>query len=182
MNAIKKAWLVLGAFGLALAMSLASQAQVNSGASTINLSATLGESVSVVTGPASITFPLVPSGTAAGNNPATITTSWALAKTRTSLKVYAYFASANALTDGAGDNIPNTAVSGAVDGAAAAPFTGATPYGGAFGMTVFSQAIGAAGTFNSSHADTIALTINTTGLGLPANTYTGVLNIQAQAL
>ena len=50
------------------------------------------------------------------------------------------------------------------------------------GMTVFSRPPGA-GTYNSSHGpDTIALTIDTTGLALPAATYTGVLNVQAQAL
>jgi hypothetical protein len=74
-------------------------------------------------------------------------------------------------------------VTGSVNGGAAAPFPGATPFGGATGMTVFTQAIGGAGTFNSSHGpDKIAMTIDTTGLGLPAATYTGVLNVQAQAL
>ena len=73
-------------------------------------------------------------------------------------------------------------MTGSVNGAAAAAFTSATPFG-ANGMTVFTQAIGGAGTFNSTHGpDTIAMTIDTTGLALPAATYTGVLNIQAQAL
>jgi hypothetical protein len=111
-----------------------------------------------------------------------ITTTWALAKTRTSVKLYAYFASANALTDGAGDNIPTSSVTGSVNGGAAAPFTSVTPYA-ANGMTVFTQAIGGVGTFNSSHGpDTIGLTISTAGLSLPAATYTGVLNVQAQAI
>jgi hypothetical protein len=35
---------------------------------------------------------------------------------------------------------------------------------------------------NSSHSDTLNLNINTTGLALPAGTYTGTLHIQAQAL
>jgi len=46
---------------------------------------------------------------------------------------------------------------------------------------VLSQAIGA-GTVNSSHVDKVLLEIDTTGLAPPANTLTGTLNIQAQAV
>ena len=181
MNALKKAGMVLG---LALAMSGASYAQaLNSTVANVNLNAKLLESVTVVAGPATVNFALVPSGPANGDNPVSITTSWALAKTRTSVKVYAYFSSGTALTDGAGDNIPNTSVTGSINGGAAAAFTTATPFGGAFGLApVFSQVVGAAGTFNNTHTDSVALTISTVGLNLPAATYTGVLNIQAQAL
>jgi hypothetical protein len=182
MNVLKKTRLILGALGLVLTMSQVSHAQLNSGASTVNLNAPLAESLTLAAGPATVNFALVPNGAAAGNVPVSITTTWALAKTRTSVKLYAYFSTTNALTDGAGDNIPAANVTGSVNGGAAAAFTGATPYT-AFGITVFNQVIGAAGTFNSSHGpDTIALSINTTGLTLPAATYTGVLNVQAQAL
>lgn len=183
MKAIHMARLVLGALALVLVMSQASHAQaLNSNVATVNLNAPLAESLTVAAGPATVNFTLVPNGSASGSAPVSVTTTWALAKTRTSVKLYAYFSSANALTDGAGDNIPTSSVTGSVNGAAAAPFTSATPFG-ANGMTVFSSVIGAAGTFNSSHGpDTIALSINTTGLTLPAATYTGVLNIQAQAL
>jgi hypothetical protein len=105
-----------------------------------------------------------------------------MGKTRTSVKVYAYFTSANALTDGVGDNIPTSKVTAKVNGGASAPFTNATPFG-ANGMTIFSSVFGAAGTFNTSHGpDSIALTVDTTGLALPAATYTGVLNLEAQAI
>jgi hypothetical protein len=182
MKVLKKARLILGALGLVLTMSQVSHAQLNSSVSTVNLNAPLAESLTVSAGPATVNFALIPNGSAAGSAPVSITTTWALAKTRTSVKLYAYFATTNALTDGAGDNIPAANVTGSVNGGAAAAFTGATPYT-AFGMTVFTQAIGAAGTFNSSHGpDTIGLTINTTGLNLPAATYTGVLNIEAQAI
>ena len=46
---------------------------------------------------------------------------------------------------------------------------------------VLSQAIGA-GTVNSSHVDKVLQEIDTTGLAPPANTLTGTLNIQAQAV
>jgi hypothetical protein len=182
MKALKKARLVLGALALVLTMSQVSHAQLNSNNATVNLNAVLAESLTVAAGPATVNFTLAANGPANGSAPVSITTTWALGKTRTSVKLYAYFTSANALTDGAGDNIPTSKVTGSVNAGAAAPFTSATPFG-ANGMTVFSSTIGAAGTFNSTHGpDTIALTIDTTGLALPAATYTGVLNIQAQAI
>jgi hypothetical protein len=139
--------------------------------------------LTVSAGPATVNFALPPTGTANGSAPVVVTTTWALAKTRTSVKLYAYFSSGNALTDGGGDNIPVANVSGNVNGTGATAFTGATPFGGATGMTVFTQAITVAGPFNASHGpDSIALTITTTGLSLPAATYTGVLNLQAQAI
>jgi hypothetical protein len=179
-----KSMMVLSAFYLAFVFVPASHAQLNSNNATVNLNAVMSESLTVAAGPATVNFtPLAPNGATNGDNPVTITTTWALAKTRTSVKLYAYFLTANALTDGAGDNIPVANVTGNVNGGGANPFTGATPFAGATGMTVFTQAIGAAGTFNSSHGpDKIALTINTAGLSLPAATYTGVLNVQAQAL
>jgi hypothetical protein len=182
MKVNKMARLILGAAALVLTMGQASHAQYNSNNASVNLNATLTEALTVTASPATVNFTLVPNGTATGSAPVSITTTWALAKTRTSVKLYAYFASANALTDGVGDNIPSANVTGAVNGGAAAAFTSATPLA-ANGMTVFTQAIGAAGTFNSSHGpDTIGLVINTAGLALPAATYTGVLNVQAQAL
>ena len=182
MKALKKAGLILGAMTVMLTMSQVSHAQVNSNNATVNLNATLQESITIVAGPATVNFtPLAPNGLTNGDNPVAITTTWALKSSRTNVKIYAYFGSANALTDGSGDNIPTSKVTGKIDGAAVGvPFTSATAYG-ANGVTVYTAALGGAGTFNSSHADTIALTIDTTGLALPAATYTGVLNIQAQA-
>jgi hypothetical protein len=179
----KKSCIVFSAFFLVFVFVPASHAQLNSGASTVNLNAPLAESLTITAGPATVNFALLPNGTANGSAPVAITTTWALAKTRTSVKVYAYFSTGNALSDGAGDNIPVANVTGNVNGTGANPFTGATPFSGATGMTVFTQTITAlAGPFNSSHADSVALAINTTGLALPAATYTGVLNIQAQAI
>lgn len=178
-----KSLIVLSAFLLAFVFVPASHAQLNSNNATVNLNAKMSESLTVVAGPATVNFtPLAPNGPTNGDNPVAITTTWVLGKARTSVKLYAYFAGANALTDGAGDNIPVANVTGNVNGGGANPFTSATVFSGATGMTVFTQAIGGAGTYNSSHADSIALVINTTGLALPAATYTGVLNIEAQAL
>jgi hypothetical protein len=168
---------------MAFAFVPASHAQaLNSNVANVLLNAPLAESLTVVAGPGTVNFALVPNGSAAGSAPVSITTTWALGKTRTGVKLYAYFSSATALTDGAGDNIPTSSVTGSINGGAAAAFTTVTPFGANGLAAIFTAAIGA-GTFNSSHGpDTIGLTINTTGLALPAATYTGTLNIQAQAL
>jgi hypothetical protein len=174
--------LIVSGLALAAAMSPVSRAQLNSNVATVNLNAVLAESLTVAAAPATVNFTLVPNGTANGNSNVTVTTNWALGKTRTSMKVYAYFSSAVGLTDGAGDNIPTSNVLGSINAGAYAPFTGGTGPFGVNSLVVFSQAVGTAGTFNSSHVDTLGLQINTAGLALPAATYTGVLNIQAQAL
>ena len=175
-----KLCVTLGALALALAFAPASHAQLNSNVATVNLNAVLGESLTVSAGPATVNFTLVPNGVANGSAPVSVTTTWALAATRTNVALYAYFSTGNALTDGAGNNIPSSNVGGSVNAGPSGVFTGATPFG-ANGMTVFSQAVGV-GSYNSNRADTIDLTIDTTGLGLPSATYTGTLNIQAQAI
>jgi hypothetical protein len=95
---------------------------------------------------------------------------------------YAYFTtSAAALTDGAGDNIPSANVTGSFNGGAFAAFTGASPFAAGSSITLFNQFIFI---FNvtGTRTDSLNLRINTTGLNLPAGTYTGLLHIQAQAL
>ena len=176
----QKLWMTLGALALVFVFAPASHAQLNSGAATVNLNAVLGETLTVSAGPGTVNFTLVPNGTANGSAPVSITTAWALDVTRTDVNLYAYFSSTTALTDGT-NNIPVANVTGSVNSAPAGAFTGATPFSGASGMTVFTQALGV-GTYNSSRNDSIDLTIDTTGLSLPSSTYTGVLNIQAQAI
>ena len=176
----QKFWMALGALTLVFVLAPASHAQLNSNVATVNLNAVLGEALTVSAGPATVNFTLVPNGTANGSAPVSITTTWALATTRTDVSLFAYFSTGNALTDGTGNNIPAANVGGSVNGGAAGTFTGATPFG-ANGMSVFTVVLGA-GTYNSNRADTIDLTIDTAGLGLPSATYTGTLNIQAQAL
>jgi hypothetical protein len=173
--------IALGLLGLLMAAAPA-QAQLNSNVATVNLNAVLAESLTVAAAPGLVNFALVGSGTSNGSNQVVIDTTWALNTTRTNVSVYAYFSSAAAaLTDGAGNDIPSANVNGSVNGGAFSAFTGASPFSGASAITVASQAVGA-GTFNSTRSDTLDLQIDTTGLGLPAATYTGVLNIQAQAI
>jgi hypothetical protein len=99
------------------------------------------------------------------------------------VKLFAYFATAAAaLTDGAATptNIPTTAVLGSVNAGAFGAFTGVGPFTNN-SIQMFSLTGGTL-TFNGTRADTLSLEINSTGLNLPAATYTGTLSLQAQAL
>ena len=131
-------------------------AQLNSGAQPIALNATLS---------------------------VTATTAWVLKPGRTAVGVYAYFASAAAaLTDGAGDNIPSSAFTISDNGGAATALTTSVAFGAAnAGLQLANVAITGANK-NSNRNDAMVFNINLSTLPqLPANTYTGVLNIQAQA-
>jgi hypothetical protein len=175
------------AFGLlAVALTLVptgAKAQLNSNTAAVNLNATLNSSISITAAPGLVNFNLVPNGTANGSVPITINTTWALPILFGNLTEYAYFTAApSALNDGAGDNIPSSSVSGSVNGGAFTAFTGASPYAAGSSLTLFNQVIFIFFTNPGRRTDTLNLRINTTGLGLPAGLYTGVLHIEAQAL
>jgi hypothetical protein len=158
------------------------QAQLNSNIAGVNLAANLTTSLTVTASPGLVNFPLIRNGITNGSATITVNTSWTVNFLFGTVKTYAYFTSAAAaLTDGAGDNIPSSNVSGSVNGGAFGAFTGATPFAGASGMTLLNTTIFI---FNmtGNHSDTLNMRINTTGLNLPAANYTGVLMIQAQAL
>ena len=157
-------------------------AQLNSNIAGVNLGANLTTSLTVTASPGTVNFALVRNGTANGSATITVNTSWTLTFLIGTVKTYAFFTSpVAALTDGAGDNIPPSSVSGSVNGGAFGAFTGATPFSGASGMQLSSTFIFL---FNitGNHSDTLNMRINTTGLNLPAANYTGVLTIQAQAI
>jgi hypothetical protein len=157
-------------------------AQLNSGVSAVNLSANVSTFLKVTASPGTVNFPLVPNGTANGSATITVNTSWTVSFLIGNVRTYAYFTSpVAALTDGAGDNIPASSVTGSVNGGAFTAFTGATPFSGASGMQLSSTFIFLFNV-NGNRTDTINMRINTTGLNLPAANYTGVLNIQAQAI
>jgi len=97
--------------------------------------------------------------------------------------VYAYFGSAAAaLTDGVGDNIPSSAFFIANNGGASTALTNTVAFGGANGGLQLANVAITGANKNASRTDVMAFNINLTTLPqLPANTYTGTLNIQAQA-
>jgi len=180
---------ISGAAVIALAMTLSASiasAQLNSGAQTIALNANLAESLTLNLSANTVNFALS-AGSAAnpGSAGITATTAWTLAPGRTSVGVYAYFTSAAAaLTDGAGDNIPSSAFFIADNAGAPAALTNTVAYGAAnAGLKLATVPITATNR-SASRTDAMTFNINLTGgtlPQLPANTYTGTLNIQAQA-
>jgi Tfp pilus assembly protein PilV len=167
--------------------SLAS-AQLNSAAQPIALNAQLAESLTLSLTANAVNFTLTAgSGSNAGSTNITATTAWILKPGRTQVTVDAFFATAAAaLTDGGtpANNIPSSAFFISDNGGAAAALVNNVAFGGAnAGLRLATVAITGANK-NSSRTDNMAFNINLTGgtlPQLPAGTYTGTLNIQAQA-
>jgi hypothetical protein len=185
MNTRKLSRITAVALGLALATTMASAQELNSGAQTIALNANLAESLTLSLSASAVNFTLA-AGTAAnpGSTNITATTTWVLKPGRTAVGVYAYFANAAAaLTDGAGDNIPSADFQISNN---AGPFTALTttvPFGGANAGLMLSNTKILGNNRSGSHTDLMNFNINLTTLpSLPAATYTGTLTIQAQAL
>lgn len=163
-------------------------AQLNSNIARVNLNAILNTSLTVSAAPGLVNFALVRSGVANGSSAINITTSWSLPVRYTTVQEYAYFTSTvAALTDGAADNIPSAKVSGSPNGGAFAPFTGNSPFAAGSSLLIFSTDPAGGNNQNNggnntqTRTDTLSLRIDTTGLNLPAGTYSGTLNIRAQA-
>jgi hypothetical protein len=177
---------VLALFTLAIPAAFC---QLNSNTATVALKATLVESLTVAATPSTVAIPLVAGGTGTGTSPVAITTTWVLSASRTAVTLVGYFASATvALTDGAAtpDNIPSSEVLGEVTTGTPTAFTGFTqtaPLGAAgAGLILFRQALSGANR-TAKRTDNLNLEINLAAQPqLPAGTYTGTLNIQAQAL
>lgn len=169
-----------------LAASLASSQVLNSGAQTIALNATLNESLTVGLSATTVNFPLTAGSAAnAGSTNITATTAWVLKPSRTAVKVYAYFANAaSALTDGSGNNIPSSAFFIADNAGPSTALINTVAFGAAnAGLQLANVAITNANRA-ANRTDAMAFNINLTGgtlPQLPAGSYTGTLNIQAQA-
>jgi hypothetical protein len=167
------------------AVSMAS-AQLNSGAQPIALNANLSESLTLNLSANAVNFTLTAgSATNAGSTNITATTAWVLKPGRTAVGVYAYFANAAAaLTDGAGDNIPSSAFKISDNGGASTALTNTVAFGGANGGWQMANVAITGANKNGSRTDAMAFNIDLSGgtlPQLPAATYTGTLNIQAQA-
>jgi len=182
-NCVRLAMVVLA---MVSATSLASAQALNSGAQTIALNATLSESLTLSLSANAVNFTLTPgSATNAGSTNITATTAWTLRPGRTAVGVFAYFtAAASALTDGSGNNIPSSAFKIADNGGASTALTNSVTFSGAnAGLQLANVAITGANR-NSSRTDVMAFNIDLSAgtlPQLPAGTYTGTLNIQAQA-
>jgi hypothetical protein len=176
---------VLGLF-MAASTALSYGQAINSGAQPIALNATLSESLTLSLSANAVNFTLT-AGSAAnpGSASITATTAWVLKPGRTAVTVDAYFANAaGALTDGAGNNIPSSAFFISDNGGGSVALVNTVAFGAAnAGLRLANVAITAANRA-SNRSDLMAYNINLTGgslPNLPAGTYTGTLNIQAQA-
>jgi hypothetical protein len=150
-------------------------------------------SITVAVAPSAVNWPsLIPgSATNAGSASITLTTSWSLtpAGGGDNLKVYVYFTSAtvalahSAVCSGSCPDIPSSAFQVRVNGGALTAVTGTGPFGAA-GASLQVAAVPVTGANkNSSRTDTLQFNINLSALpNLPADSYSGVLNIQAQSL
>jgi len=135
-----------------------------------------------------VNFTLAPNTAAnAGSTTTNVTTAWRLRRGRRAVAVWAYFTSANSAlvhqTAGNTTDIPSSAVKIQVNGAGAYnPLTVASPFNAAAsGLQIGGTRI----TFRNgigTRTDTLSYQIDTTIVPqLPADRYTGTLNIQAQA-
>ena len=183
MNSRKISRITAVALGLALATTMASAQALNSGAQTIALNAKLAESLTLSLSAAAVNFTLAAgSPTNAGSTPITATTTWTLQPGRTNVGVYAYFTTTTALTDGAGNNIPSSAFFVADNANPSTALTSNTPWTTGTGLQMANVAISGTNR-SSSRTDVMTFNINLVSLPqLPAATYTGTLNVQAQAI
>lgn len=162
--------------------------QLNSNTGSVTLTATLAETLTVAATPNTVNFALVAGGTATGNSPVAITTTWALSGSRTSVVLYGYFASNTAaLASGAPvSNIPSSDVFGQVTTGTPTSYTAFTqtnPLGATgAGLVLFNQAIVPANVA-TSRTDNLSLQIQLASTAqLPAGSYAGTLTLQAQAM
>lgn len=175
---------------ITLAALSAAAAPANSNIGTITLNATLNESLTVtISSGTSINFTLAPNSSAnSGSATSTLTTSWSLKPGRANIAIWAYFTSAtaalNPVTTGNTVTIPSSAVKIQVNGTGAFnPCSNVSPFNAAAsGLQIGTTSIVGNTNITGTRTDTLGYQIDTTVVPqLPADTYTGVLNIQAQA-
>lgn len=162
---------------------------LDSSPATVSLSATLNESLTISATPAAVSFNLVSGGTAAGSAPVAITTTWVLSSARSTVTLTGWFTNAaQALSSGGATPvyIPTSEVLGKLGSGTYNAFT-QSPTGSAPGVSgasllLFTQSIGTTNV-SSNRDDNLNLEINLASqTQLPAGTYNGTLNLEAEAL
>jgi hypothetical protein len=149
-------------------------------------------SLSIDVSPSTVNFTLVPQATASGSSAISLTTGWnLLSGTAITLNTFGYFSSTTAALINTADStyaIPPSSVLGIVGGAGSnvvsyTAFAQGTPFSGASGLNLATQTFSTAIATSGNVIDTLSLQID---LGsqpqLPAGSYTGTLNIIAQAM
>jgi hypothetical protein len=164
----------------------------NSNAATVTLTANLAESLTIAATPSNVSFTLVAGSTANGSAPVAITTTWVLNGNRSTVTLTGWFSSAAQALAGTGSTpayIPTSEILGQVTTGTPTSYTAftQTTSGGALGVSgaslvLFTNSITSSNR-SATRSDNLNLQINLTSQPqLPADTYTGTLNLQAQAL
>ena len=139
--------------------------------------------ITVSATPGTISFTLAAGAQAQGSAPVAIYTAGQNLSGLSSVSLYAYFASTNALTDTAGDTLPNTALFGKDSSGTPTSytaFTQSTPYSGSTGLLVYTTRDLVS--LLSGRTDNLYLMIDlSSSPQLPAGTYNGTLFLEAQA-
>lgn len=178
---------------LSLAGGMA-HAQFTSSPSTVAITATLGEALTIGLSTNTTSIALTAGGTSAASGNIVITSAWLLKTSRANVYLVGWFPTTTALTDGGtpANTIPTSAVLGQItpnggSGGGYSAFTGSAPTGTGVGvagasLTLYTQALTAANRVGG-RTDTLNLEVNLTSQPtLPAGSYTGTLNLEAVAL
>jgi hypothetical protein len=190
----RSAWVL----GLVVAISTLGFAATTSNNATVALSATVASSITI-SPIGAVTFGAI-TPTSTTNNATTssaVTMSWNLAPSHTALKLYAYFASpTQALSDGqpTPSNIPTTAFFLKASGTAAGQTNNIPTFTAVSGspscsfcvagasVLIKTVAIGGANKQITGDTTTLDYNLDLSGVStLAAGTYSGTLNIQAEA-
>ncbi len=174
--------------GRSLALLLCAGTSLSSSAQVVRLhpakaapqltSGTLSISVT----PSAVNFALVPGGQARGSSPLSIISSINFTVV-SSVSLFGYFSSTNALTTQAGDVLPSSVIFGqdlAGSPTSFTAFTQTTPFGGNNGLMIYR--VGNLVSFNQNRTDTLSLMIDLTSIPqVAAGSYQGTLVLEAQA-
>jgi len=174
---------------ISLPLTVNAASPLNSNTASVALTATLTESLSISSTVSAVSFTLTSGATSTGSVPVPIVTTWVLGPSRTSVKLYGFFANGSqALTDSYStpDYITSASVLGQVTTGVPTTYTAFTQTAAGFGgasasLLLVNQPISSGSTnFVGTRTDNLNLQISTPAT-LPAGTYTGTLTLQAQA-
>ncbi len=177
--------LLAGLFFLPLCLN-ADASTVTSPRVDVSLQATVLNSLTIVVANPAVIFGVVTPGVvnaAPVGQALSVLSTWNLSPGVT-IRLYAFFdGAANALTGSLnGGLIPTSAVTAVIDSGSPQSFNATSPFTtAATAMQLFAQSVTVANEV-SSRSDTMAMTLNLTGLNLQADTYLGTMHLQAQAL
>ena len=170
-NLIYKAVMVMAiAFGFSLTANAQAILGTNTnGPQSVALNYTVSPTVTITVDQSSLTW-------TDGNNAPTfhITTAWNLNSSYHTINGTMYFSSADALSDGNGDNILNTQIQAAVNGGSPAVFNNSDYFSGGFGLPYHTISLN--GAYSGSVTDAVVLSIVNPGQVVPSS-YAGTLYI-----